>query len=112
MRWITFFVLLYFAAALQETRFGALSAATHAYPIIEFLPLLAVIYALFADEHQAPLAGIACGLMYDIFSQPFGIYTISLGLVAWLVVKIRMSIFREHLFSQFIMAFLAILIFE
>lgn len=111
MRWITFFVLLYFAAALQAVRLGALSAVPHAYPLIEYLPLLAVIYALFAEEHQAPLAGIVCGLMYDIFSQPFGVYTISLGLVAWLVVKIRMSIFREHIFSQFIMAFLALLIF-
>ncbi|MEI8198214.1 MAG: rod shape-determining protein MreD [Phycisphaerae bacterium] len=111
MRWITFLVLLFFAAALQTARLGALAPVPQAYPMIEYLPLLAVIYALFADEHQAPLAGVACGLVYDVFSQPFGVHTIALGLVALSVVKIRMSIFREHIFSQFIMAFLAILIF-
>src|SRR5689334_5429499 len=113
MRWITFSILLYVAAALQFARLLALSAGN--YPAIEYLPLLAIFYALFASEEAAPLCGLWCGLVYDLISlspdKPIGTYAVPLALVAFVVVKIRLSIFREHIISQFIIAVLGILLF-
>lgn len=109
MRWITFVILLYVAAALQLARFGALSPAGKAFPVIEYLPLLAIFYALYASEEHAPLPAIWCGLVYDLFSADlFGIATLSLALVCWTVTRIRLSIFREHLISQFVIVLVAV----
>jgi len=51
MRWITFFILLYLATALQWARFGALSPAPNPSPLIEYLPMLAIFYALYATDN-------------------------------------------------------------
>ena len=56
MRWITFFILLYFMYALQIAHLGALPHGPRGddfWPAIEFLPLLAVFYALFAADTAA-----------------------------------------------------------
>jgi len=111
MRWTTFAILLYLAAAMQVAHLASLGGAA-AYPRIEFLPLLAIFYALYASEDAAPLTGLACGLLYDICTPAtVGLYAIPLALVAWAVLRIRMSIFREHVVSQVVITLLGIMSF-
>ena len=113
MRWITFGILLYLMAALQVCRFGGIPVAapgTGTWPYIEFLPMLAVFYALYAAEGAAPLAALLCGLATDVRTpELIGNSMVPLALVGWLIVRIRLSIFREHFISQVVMTLLAVL---
>jgi rod shape-determining protein MreD len=112
MRWITFFILLYIMTALQVSHFGGIPSHGSIWPFIEYLPLLAVFYALYASDTAAPLAALCCGLAYDLRNNDFlGTNLIPLALVAWLIVRIRLSIFREHFISQVVMTLLAVLAF-
>ncbi len=113
MRWITFFILLYLFAALQASHLGAVPNRDPAnWPCIEYLPLLAVFYALYAAETSAPLCALICGVVYDLQTFEFvGISTVPLALVCLGVVKIRLSLFREHFISQALVSFLAVLAF-
>jgi len=111
MRWISFTILLYVAAALQTTHLLALS--TRDYPAIEYLPLLAIFYALFAAEDVAPLCGLWCGVAYDLIStgQPLGTAAVPLALMTFIVVQIRSAVFREHFIAHMIVAVLGIMLF-
>jgi rod shape-determining protein MreD len=113
MRWITFFILLYLAAALQFSHLGGVPTKEgEPWPFIEFLPLLAVFYALYAAETAAPLAALLCGLAYDIGNRDFfGTNLVPMALVGYGLVRIRLSIFREHFVSQVIMTLLAVFAF-
>ena len=68
MRWITFFILLLLADALQQSHFASIPhpSNTTPWPAIEYLPMLAIFYALFAAEAYAPLCGLLCGIAYDL----------------------------------------------
>ncbi len=111
MRWTTFAILLYLASAFQVAHFGSLGGPA-SYPRLEFLPLLAIFYALYAPEDSAPLAGLACGILYDLLTPAtIGSHAIPLALVAWGILRIRMSIFREHIISQVVIPLLAIIAF-
>jgi rod shape-determining protein MreD len=110
MRWITFLILLYVMAALQHANLGGFPP--NLWPRILFLPMLAIFYALFAADFAAPLAALACGAAWDLLGNDFlGTNMVPLALVAWLIVRIRLSIFREHAISQVIMTLLAVLAF-
>jgi rod shape-determining protein MreD len=113
MRWITFFILLYLMAALQESHLGAIPHPQgDAWPAIEYLPILAIFYALYAAESAAPLAGLLCGLLYDFANSDFlGINAVPLALVALLIVRVRLSIFREHFMSQLLITLFSIVAF-
>src|SRR3954466_208659 len=112
MRWITFCILLYLAAALQVSHLGGIPAKPGGAPgpNIEYLPLLAIFYGLYASEASAPLAAIFCGLLYDLLMGPVFIGTnmVPLALVVWVLVRIRMMIFREHVLSQVVMTLLGV----
>jgi rod shape-determining protein MreD len=112
MRWITFFILLYVMTSLQFAQLGGFPHGSGAtWPRIEYLPILAIFYALYAAEPAAPMCGLLCGLCYDIITPTefFGSHAVPLALIAYCVVKVRLSIFREHFVSQFIITLLAIL---
>ena len=115
MRWITFFILLFFMYPLQISHLGAWPHGPHGndpWPALEYLPLLAVFYALFAADNAGAITALCCGLAYDIGNHEFaGTSMIPLTLVALLLIRIRLSIFREHALSQFIMTLLAIFTF-
>jgi rod shape-determining protein MreD len=115
MRWLTFLILLYFMSALQSAQLGSLPAGhllANNWPGIDYLPLLAVFYAMFAGEAAAPLAALACGAMYDLVQGDYlGTTMIPLALIALLILRIRLSIFREHIVSQMLMTLIALLIF-
>jgi rod shape-determining protein MreD len=113
MRWIAFLILLYLMSALQVSHLGGIPAANgELWPRIEFLPLLAVFYALYAAEPAATLAALVCGLMYDLRNSDYlGTSAIPLALVALGIARVRLSIFREHFVSQVIVTLLSVLAF-
>jgi rod shape-determining protein MreD len=122
MRWLTFFLLLYVMMAAQTSRLGGIPStpaaggaaigSTVIWPYIEFVPLLAVFYALYASAEGAPLAALFCGLSYDLAQMDFvGTSLIPMALVGWLIVRIRLSIFREHFISQVVITLLGVLAF-
>jgi rod shape-determining protein MreD len=115
MRWITFFILLYLMTAMQVAHFGAIPHSGQPWPAVQYIPLLAIFYALFATDAAAPLAALVCGVAYDLGNYPndlLGTNLVPLALVAYFVVKIRLSIFREHLVSQALLTLLAMLAFS
>ncbi len=108
MRWFSFCILLYLAAALQMAHLGALSE--HGYFHVEFLPVLVVFYALFADESRSLLCSLIVGLVYDLTSTSLlGTHIVILALVAWVISRVRMSIFRYNMISQTILTLLAVM---
>ena len=112
MRCIIFLILLYFLSALQSSHLGGMPYGSMGgpWPSIEYLPLLAVFYAMFAAEAAVPFAALACGVMYDITQgDPIGTTMIPLALVMLMIVRIRLSIFREHVVSQMLLTLVALL---
>ena len=110
MRWITFFLLLYLATALQAAHLGQWSEVGYFH--LEYLVLVAIFYALFAEDDSALLAGFWSGLVYDLTSQSLlGTQALLLGLIVLGLVKIRKHIFRNNTLSQIVMTFLATIIF-
>ncbi len=110
MRWLTFFLLLYFATALQAAHLGQWSE--FGYFHIEYIFMLAVFYALFAEKDAALLACFWCGLMYDLTGQSIvGLEAILAGMIALGIVSIRMHIFRSSVLGQMVITFLAVLLF-
>ena len=110
MRWLTFFLLLYFATALQAAHLGQWSE--FGYFHIEYIFMLAVFYALFAEKDSALLACFWCGLMYDLTGQTIvGLEAILAGMIALGIVSIRMHIFRSSVLGQMVITFLAVLLF-
>jgi rod shape-determining protein MreD len=99
--------------ALQASYFGAMPSLTgDPWPRIEFLPLLAVFYAMYATEYAGPLAALLCGLMYDLRQGDYvGTSMIPLALVGWGIVRVRLSIFRENFVSQVVLTLTAIMAF-
>ena len=62
--------------ACRWARVGALRPGPAHDPVMEYLPLLGIFYALYADEGQAALAGFWCGVAYDVLSAgTMGIHT-------------------------------------
>lgn len=109
MRWTTFAVLLYAFSIPAATNLLTLGGAS-SYPRIEYLVLLAVFYGLYASDDGAPLAALWCGLVMDLLrSQILGTYALPLALVGWALVKIRMSVFREHMIAQLMITILAVI---
>jgi rod shape-determining protein MreD len=110
MRWITFLILLYLMSALESARFAAIPHGATDWPAIEFLPLLAAFYALYAAESAAPLAALACGSMVDMGNHDFlGTSALPLALMAWLILRVRLFVVREHFISQMLATFVLIL---
>lgn len=110
MRWIMFLILLYFMAALQFSKLGAFPSGGNYWPEILYLPMLAFFYALYAEDASGPLAALVCGLVYDLCNDEFiGTSMIPIGVTAWLIVRVRPSIFRENPISQMMVTLLGVL---
>jgi rod shape-determining protein MreD len=115
MRWIIFFILLYLAAMLHMSHLAAFPAGPTAdghFPEILYLPMLAIFYALFAADPAATIVALICGGVLDLLGGEkifLGTDMIPLALVCWFIVRVRMSIFREHAVSQMMMTLFACL---
>ncbi len=107
MRWITFGILLYLATALQVSHIGQWSDAGYFH--VEFIPMLAVFYALYPAEDYALMACFCCGFMYDLTGIGlFGVNTVLLSLAGYGITRIRMNIFRQNPISQSVLVFLTV----
>jgi len=119
MRWITFFILLLVMGALQSAHFGGIPYQTAPdwsqyvyWPKMEYVLALAIFYALYAAEGSAPLCGLVCGILYDLMSDQFvGLNAVPLALVCLGIVRMRLSLFREHGVSQALVTLLALVAF-
>lgn len=111
MRWIPFVILCYIAAAFQVAGLGLL--APHGpYPIPQYIILVAVFYAMYAADDAAALVGLICGVLLDMTSSNVpGTLAIPLALTCCIILKIRLSVFREHGISQCIITGLAVITF-
>lgn len=109
LHWITFIILVWAAAAVQQSVVPFFAIHT-IQP--DLLVIIAVYYALGARVHDALLACWAIGLVIDLSSLSFheapnvGLHAFSLGLIGWLVVKVRDLTFRESGMTQLLFAFL------
>ena len=114
MRWIMFFILLYVMSAMEKAHFLGIPSGDRHWPVILYLPMLAVFYSLFAVETAAPLAALACGIVLDLLSGSgvlVGSSMIPLGLMSLLIVRARLVIFREHMLAQAVMTFVGLVLF-
>jgi rod shape-determining protein MreD len=115
MRWITFLILVFFMLPLQMAHVGALPSGPRGdvfSPAIEFLPLLAIFYALFAGEAQAPLAALVCGAAYDMGNKDYvGTNMIPLALACLALVQVRTALFRERALTHALTTLFVLLIF-
>ena len=110
MRWITFFALLYIAAALQAAHLGQLNLTGYFH--LEFIPLLAIFYSLYAERDSAMLAALLCGLVYDLTSPSLlGLEMVLLGLLSMGITNIRAHVFRNNFISQMVITFLTVTLF-
>ncbi|HMD54837.1 MAG TPA: rod shape-determining protein MreD [Phycisphaerae bacterium] len=108
MRWITFLILLYLATALQSSHLGQLNEAGFFH--IEYLPALAVFYALLADRWSALLVCFICGAVYDLTGDSLlGLQAILMFVVGYAIVGIRAHVFRNNMISQGVITFLTVL---
>lgn len=110
MRWLTFFLLLYFATALQAAHLGQWSELGYFH--IEYILTLAVFYALFAEKDSALLACFWCGLMVDLTSQSLvGLDALVVAMIGLGIVSVRMQLFRNSVLGQMVVTFCAVLLF-
>lgn len=109
MHWITFIILVWAAAAVQQSVVPFFAVRT-IQP--DLLVIIAVHYALAARAHDALLACWVIGLVTDLSSLSFnqapnvGLHAFSLGLLGWIVVKVRDLTFRESAMTQLLFTFM------
>ena len=94
MRWFPVILLAYMVIGIQagiagEVRFHGFGPN---------LPLLVVVFiALSAPREPALLACVLIGGMQDLATQQVpGLFALSYGLVAWLIVGMQNVVYREH----------------
>jgi len=110
MHWIAFAILTYLIVVVQAA----------AVPFVEvhtirpdLLVIVAVYYALAARTYDALLACWLIGLAIDLTSLSYtehanvGLHAFSLGLIAFVIVKLRDLTFRDSVITQLIFTFVA-----
>ena len=108
MRWISFVILLVVVTAFQKT--VAPFVAVHTIRP-DLMVIVAVHYALAARPYDALLACWCVGLAIDLTSLSFtgspniGLYALSLGLIGFLIVKVRDLTFRQSTMTQLFFTF-------
>jgi rod shape-determining protein MreD len=94
MRWLSYFIFAYLTLGAQV----GLSAYLRLGGAPPNLVLLAVLFiAFYAPRDVAMLAALGLGLMQDLLTQQtLGLYALSYGLVASLLVSIQPMLNKEH----------------
>lgn len=108
MRWLTYFILAYFAVALQI----GLSPYVAYRGAVPNLVLLAVIFiAVNAPRDAALLGCFLLGFMQDLVTQqPPGLFAFSYGWVALFVVATQQVVYKGHPLTHFSLAMVGQLI--
>lgn len=102
MRWLAYFILAYFAIALQ-IGLGPYVRWRGASP--NFVLLAAVFIAINAPRDAALLGCFCMGVLQDLVTQqPPGLFALSYGLTAMLAVSVHQVVYREHPLTHFSLA--------
>ena len=102
MRWFSYFILAYFAVALQ---IGLSPYAQYRGAAPNLVLLAAVFIALNAPRDAALLGCFCLGLLQDLLTQqPPGLFALSYGLTAMVAVSVHQVIYREHPLTHFSVA--------
>ena len=97
MRWLPFAVLAIVVIVCQTTFVQTLMAIREIWP--QWVAILAVHYVLWGPSPDAAIAAWILGLLVDLQTaspHPVGLYAFSYGLVAWLIIRVRQVLFRDH----------------
>jgi rod shape-determining protein MreD len=102
MRWFAYFILAYFAIALQI----GLSPYVQYRGAAPNLVLLAVVFIALNAPRDAALLGCFClGVLQDLVTQQqLGLFAFSYALVGLLVFGLHQVVYREHPLTHFSMA--------
>src|ERR671913_1284868 len=102
MRWFAYFILAYFAIALQ---IGLAPYVRYNNAAPNLVLLAAVFIALNAPRDAALLGCFCLGVLQDLVTQqPPGLFALSYGVVAMFVVSTHHDVYREHPLTHFSMA--------
>jgi rod shape-determining protein MreD len=102
MRWLTYFILAYFALGVQVALRGYIDIKGAEPNLI----LLVVIFVAVNAGREAALGGaFLLGLMQDMLTlQPMGVWAVCYGLVAMFVISTQEVVYREHPLTHFSLA--------
>src|SRR5918993_4437180 len=102
MRWFAYFILAYFAIALQI----GLAPYVRYNDAAPNLVLLAAVFIALNAPRDAALLGCFClGVLQDLVTQQQpGLFALSYGIVAMFVVSTHHVVYREHPLTHFSMA--------
>jgi rod shape-determining protein MreD len=94
MRWFPVLLLAYVAIGIQ----AGISPEVRVHGFGPNLGLLIIVFvALGAPREQALLACVLIGAMQDLATQQApGLYALSYGLIAWLIVGLQNVVYRQH----------------
>jgi rod shape-determining protein MreD len=94
MRWFPVLLLAYVAIGIQ----AGISPVVRIHGFGPNLGLLVIVFvALGAPREQALLACVLIGAMQDLATQQApGLYALSYGLIAWLIVGLQNVVYRQH----------------
>jgi rod shape-determining protein MreD len=104
MRWLSFFILAYVALGLQ---IGLARAIEWKEAVPDFVLLAVIFLALNAPRDTALLACFILGLLRDLAGDgTLGLYALSYGIVALVIVGIQQAVARRHPVTHFMLALL------
>ncbi len=97
MKWVPFAILAVVVVVCQTTFVQTLMVIRATWP--QWVIILAVHYALWGPSPDAAIAAWILGLIVDLQTaspHPVGLYAFSYGLAAWIIIRIRQVLFRDH----------------
>ena len=102
MRWFAYFILAYFAVALQI----GLAPYVRYNNAAPNLVLIAVVFIALNAPRDAALLGCFClGVLQDLVTQQTpGLFALSYGLTGLVVFGAHQVVYREHPLTHFVMA--------
>lgn len=112
MKWVPFTILAIIAIVLQTSvvRYVEIQSIRP-----DLVLVLAVHYALWGPWPEAAIAGWLMGLLVDLqSSEPdrIGLHAFCFGGAAWLILRVRQVVFREHAVTQFLVTLASCLLIQ
>jgi rod shape-determining protein MreD len=102
MRWLSCFILIYLAMALQMALAGFMIFRGFA-PDLLLSPMIFLV--MNSRRGESLISGLLVGLAHDLISQrPFGIYALAYAISAMLIVAIQPAVYRDHPLTHFFIA--------
>ncbi len=104
MKWFSFVILAGVAIVLQTSATPRLEIQS-ARP--DLMLILAIHYALWGPWPDAAIAAWILGLLADMNSADrIGIHALCFGVAAWVILRVRQIVFRDHALTQILITLL------